>query len=46
MKAIAKQRPTEPGIDVVDIPAPRPDGDDRVLVRVQVSSISGSQINI
>ena len=46
MKAIAKQRPTEPGIDVVDVAAPGLDGDDRVLVRVAVSSISGSEINI
>ena len=46
MKAIAKQRPTEPGIDVVDITVPRYDAEDQVLVRVQVSSICGSQINI
>ena len=46
MKAIAKQRPTESGIDIVDVPAPRYDAEDQVLVCVQVSSISGSQINI
>ena len=46
MKAIAKRRPTEPGIDLVDVPTPTLAGDDGVLVRVEVSSISGSELNI
>jgi 2-desacetyl-2-hydroxyethyl bacteriochlorophyllide A dehydrogenase len=46
MKAIAKNVPTAPGIDLVDIPAPSVHGPDDVIVRVQVSSISGSELNI
>ena len=46
MKAIAKQHPTEPGIDLVDIDDPRLEADDAVLVRVAITSISGSEINI
>ena len=46
MKAIAKRNPTEPGIDVVDVAAPKVSAPDDVLVRVQISSISGSELNI
>ncbi len=46
MKAIAKQFPTEPGIDIVDVAEPVVRGADDVLVRVSVSSISGSELNI
>ena len=46
MKAIAKTNPTEPGIDVVDVPAPSISAADEVLVRVSLSSISGSELNI
>lgn len=46
MKAIIKPRPTEPGIEVVDLPIPKLPGDDWVIVRVAFSSISGSEINI
>lgn len=46
MKAIAKNNPTEPGIDVVQVPAPSLSAEDQVLVRVCVSSISGSELNI
>lgn len=46
MKVIAKLHPTEPGIDVVDVPAPDIESADDVIVRVGVSSISGSELNI
>ena len=46
MKAIAKQQPTEPGIDLVEVPQPSIQAPDDVLVRVAVSSISGSELNI
>src|SRR5687767_2230764 len=46
MKAIAKQNPTEPGIDIVDVAEPAIQRPDDVLVRVSVSSISGSELNI
>lgn len=46
MKAIAKQQPTEPGIDLVEVPQPTIQAPDDVLVRVAVSSISGSELNI
>lgn len=46
MKAIAKLRPTEPGIDLVNVPVPALSADDQVLVRVEISGISGSELNI
>ena len=46
MKAIAKQAPTEPGIDILEVAEPAIQGPDDVLVRVGVSSISGSELNI
>lgn len=46
MKAITKQIPTEPGIDIVEVAEPVIQADDDVLVRVSVSSISGSELNI
>src|SRR4051794_41225887 len=46
MKAIAKQAPTEPGIDILDVAEPAIQGADDVLVRVGISSISGSELNI
>ena len=46
MKVIAKLHPTEPGIDVIDVPTPDLQTPEDVLVRVQVSSISGSELNI
>jgi 2-desacetyl-2-hydroxyethyl bacteriochlorophyllide A dehydrogenase len=46
MKAIAKQNPTEPGIDLVEVDQPAIQSPDDVLVRVSVSSISGSELNI
>ncbi|HEX2924310.1 MAG TPA: zinc-binding dehydrogenase [Chloroflexota bacterium] len=46
MKAIAKTKPTEPGVNVVEAPAPTISAPDDVLVKVQTTSISGSEINI
>jgi threonine dehydrogenase-like Zn-dependent dehydrogenase len=46
MKAIAKQVPTEPGIDILEVAEPAVQGPNDVLVRVGVSSISGSELNI
>lgn len=46
MKVIAKQTPTEPGIDVIDVPIPAISSADDVLVKVEISSISGSELNI
>lgn len=46
MKAIIKKAPTEPGIDIDEVPTPVMSAEDDVLVRVAVSSISGSEINI
>ena len=46
MKAIAKQVPTEPGIDILDVAEPAIQGPNDVMVRVGVSSISGSELNI
>jgi 2-desacetyl-2-hydroxyethyl bacteriochlorophyllide A dehydrogenase len=46
MKAIAKQNPTEPGIDLVEVDQPTIQSPGDVLVRVSVSSISGSELNI
>jgi L-iditol 2-dehydrogenase len=46
VKSIAKQNPTEPGIDIVDVASPTISADDEVIVRVGISSISGSELNI
>lgn len=46
MKVIAKQDPTAPGIDIVEVDTPSISNPDDVLVRVAVSSISGSELNI
>ena len=46
MQAIAKNSPTEPGVDVVQVSAPSLGAEDQVLVRVTISSISGSELNI
>jgi 2-desacetyl-2-hydroxyethyl bacteriochlorophyllide A dehydrogenase len=46
MKAITKQRPAEPGIDVSEVGAPDLTAPDDVVVRVLISSISGSELNI
>jgi 2-desacetyl-2-hydroxyethyl bacteriochlorophyllide A dehydrogenase len=46
MKVIAKQTPTEPGIDMIDVPTSAVSAPDDVLVRVEISSISGSELNI
>ena len=46
MKVIAKQTPTEPGIDILDVSIPVVSALDDVLVRVAISSISGSELNI
>lgn len=46
MKGIAKLAPTEPGIDVIEVPTPAISSPDDVLVKVEISSISGSELNI
>jgi 2-desacetyl-2-hydroxyethyl bacteriochlorophyllide A dehydrogenase len=46
MKVIAKQTPTEPGIDILDVSTPEVSAPDDVLIRVAISSISGSELNI
>ena len=46
MRAIVKHDPTELGISVEERPDAVVGGDDEVLVRVDVSSISGSEVNI
>lgn len=46
MKAIVKQQPTERGVAVVERPEPKISSPDDVLVRVSVSGISGSEVNI
>ena len=42
MKAVVKARP-EPGVHIAEVPEPRP-GEDEILVRVQATSICGSDL--
>lgn len=46
MKAVAKLKPTDAGIDVVDVREPTLRDRTDVIVRVEYSGISGSEINI
>jgi threonine dehydrogenase-like Zn-dependent dehydrogenase len=46
MRAVAKRNPLEPGIDIVEVDAPEVQAPDDVVVRVAVSGISGSELNI
>ena len=44
MKAVVKARP-EPGVQIAEVPEPRP-GEDEILVRVEATSICGSDLAI
>jgi 2-desacetyl-2-hydroxyethyl bacteriochlorophyllide A dehydrogenase len=46
MRAVAKLNPTDPGIDIVEVDPPEVQGEGDVIVRVAVSGISGSELNI
>lgn len=46
MRAIVKNAPTQPGISVEERPDPVLGGPSEVLVRVAISGISGSEVNI
>lgn len=46
MRALAKLQPTREGVSLVDVPVPEIGSGNDVLLRIDFSSISGSEVNI
>ena len=46
MRAVLKRNPTSEGVEVEDVATPKITAPDQVLVRVAISSISGSELNV